>query len=269
MSVTKVMHTLTSSDGTQIAYQQSGEGPPLVLVHGGISDHSYWDPVRSALEARFGVYAIERRGRGHSGDSEPYAIAREYEDVAAIVASTGEATHLLGHSYGAVCAFEAALLAENLRTLVLYEPPFDPDGFGFLPEFIERLEELLAAGDRDGVIREMMADVVGLSPEELEQLEASSSWPALVATAHTLPRELRSVGAYRFDPERFRDLSVPTVLLEGDQSPESLRIGVRLVDETLRNSRIVTMPGVGHEAVETGPQIFAAAVLDALGRASP
>jgi pimeloyl-ACP methyl ester carboxylesterase len=91
---------------------------------------------------------------------------------------------------------------------------------------------------------------------------------ALVATAHTLPRE-RSVGAYRFDPERFRSLSVPTALLEGDQSPESLRIGVRLVDETLRNSRVVTMPGVGHEAVETGPEIFTAAVLDALGRASP
>jgi pimeloyl-ACP methyl ester carboxylesterase len=264
MNSTTVMQTLPSRDGTRIAYQRSGDGPALVLVHGGISDHSYWDPVRAALEAHLSVYAIERRGRGHSGDSHAYTIEREYEDIAALVESTREPTHLLGHSYGAICALEGALIADNIRTLVLYEPPFDPDGFGFPPGFAERLETLLAAGDRDEVITEMMAQVVGLSPEELAQLQAGPSWPALLATAHTLPRELRSVEHYRFDPQRFSRLDIPTVLLAGNESPDALQIGVRLVNETLANSRVITMPGVGHEAVETGPETFTTAVLDAL-----
>jgi pimeloyl-ACP methyl ester carboxylesterase len=216
------------------------------------------------MSATTSMHTLTSRGRGHSGDAQPYAIEREYEDIAAVVASTGEPTYLFGHSHGAICSIEAALLVHDLRGLVLYEPAFDPDGFGFPPGFIDRLEALLAAGDRDEVIRQMMADVVGLSPDELNQLEPSDSWPALVATAHTLPRELRSVESYRFDPERFRGLTVPTVLLEGDQSPDEIRIGVRLLNETMPNSRLVTMTGVGHEAVETGPEVLVAAVLDAL-----
>ncbi len=110
-----------------------------------------------------------------------------------------------------------------------------------------------------------MAEAVGLSPAELSELEATSHWQALVATAHTLPRELRSVEAYRFDPKRYHGLTVPTVLLEGDQSPAELRIGVALLDETLPNSRLVTMRGVGHEAVETRPELFADTVLACFG----
>jgi pimeloyl-ACP methyl ester carboxylesterase len=266
MSTSTTMHTITSPDGTGIAYQRSGEGPPLVLVHGGISDYSYWDSVRPALEESFTIYSMERRGRGSSGDVQPYASEREHEDIAALVDSSSTPVHLLGHSYGAFLSLEAALLTGNLQTLVLYEPPFEPGGFAFPPGFIDRLDALLAAGDRDGVIRVMLAEVVGLSPEELAELEATEHWPTLVATAHTLPRELRGVEAYRFDPERFRGLSVPTVLLEGDQSPAAFRIGVRMVDEVLPDSRLVTMPGVGHEAVETGPEVLVATVLDALAR---
>lgn len=253
---TATIHNVTSPDGTQIAYQLSGDGPPLVLVHGGISDHAYWHAVLPALEGRFRVYSMERRGRGHSGDAQPYGIEREYEDIATLVESIDEPAYLLGHSYGAICSAEAALLVDDLRALVLYEPPFDPNGFAFPTGFIDSLEALLASGDRAAVIREMMAEVVGLSREELAELEASESWPALVATAHTLPRELRSVESYRFDPERFRGLSAPTLLLDGDQSPDEIRLGVRLLDEVLPDSRLVTMPGVGHEAVETGPETF-------------
>jgi pimeloyl-ACP methyl ester carboxylesterase len=235
-----------------------------VLVHGGISDHSYWHAVLPALAERFSVYALERRGRGHSGDAQPYAIRREYEDIAALVESIEEPPSLLGHSYGALCSLEATLLVRDLRTLVLYEPPLHSARFEFPPGFVDRLDDLLATGDRDGVIREMMADVVGLSPTELAELAASASWPALVATAQTLPRELRSVEAYRFDPERFRGLRVPTVLLEGDESPAELRVGVRLLEKAVPDARLVTVPGVGHEAVETGPEIFAETVLACL-----
>ena len=265
MSTTRTIHTVTSPDGTQIAYQLSGDGPPLVLVHGGISDHAYWHAVLPALEARFSVYAMERRGRGHSGDTQPYAIEREYEDIAALVESIGEPAYLLGHSYGAICSAEAALQVDDLRALVLYEPPFDPNGFAFPPGFIDSLEALLAAGDRAGVIRQ--DDGGGhraRRPRSSQSSRRASPGRRSWRPRTPLPRELRAVEAYRFDAERFRALTVPTVLLDGDQSPDEIRLGVRLLDEVVPDSRLVTMPGVGHEAVETGPEIFAETVLGCL-----
>jgi pimeloyl-ACP methyl ester carboxylesterase len=256
-----------SRDGTPIAYESTGTGPALVLVHGGISDRTYWWSVLPALAARFTVHAIDRRGRGESGDAEAYAIAREGEDVAAVVEAIPGPVALLGHSYGGICALEAALLTDNLRTLVLYEPPL---GVSFPPGFFGRLEAALAAGDRDRAIETMMAEVVGLSPAELTALRASPSWAALVSTAHTLPREVRAVEEYRFDPERFRRLTLPAVLLAGELSPEPLRVaGMALAQRALPHARVVTMPGVGHEAVETGPGVFTAAVLASLAQAGP
>src|SRR5918998_1211125 len=116
------METILSRDGTRIAYRRIGEGPPLVLVHGAAADRGRWSPVLPALEKRFTVYAIDRRGRGGSGDAGSYTMEREFEDVATVVDSIGEPVNLLGHSYGALCALEAALLSRNIRKLVLYEP---------------------------------------------------------------------------------------------------------------------------------------------------
>src|SRR5215212_10319251 len=110
--------TVTSKDGTTIAYWRSGHGEPLVLVHGTTADHSRWAPVLPELEKHFSVCAIDRRGRGGSGDSDAYALEREFEDVAAVVDSFGEPAFLLGHSYGALCALEASVLARNVRKLV-------------------------------------------------------------------------------------------------------------------------------------------------------
>jgi pimeloyl-ACP methyl ester carboxylesterase len=237
----------------------------LVLVHGGISDHTYWRAVLPALSLRFTVYAMERRGRGESGDTDPYRIDREAEDVAALVDSIAEPALLLGHSYGALCSLEAALLTDHLRKLVLYEPPIHPDGFPAPAGLVGRLDAALAAGDRDRAVETMMREVVGLSPGELSALRAGPSWPSLVGTVHTLPREVRAAERYRFDPSRFQRLTLPARLLVGEQSPEPLRAGIVLAHRALVNSRVISMPGVGHEAVETGPEVFVAAVLEALG----
>src|SRR5918997_3847853 len=113
MEQNMLQESVASKDGTTIAYRRSGEGPPLVLVHGTAGDHGRWRPVLPAFEERFAVYAIDRRGRGGSGDSEDYTIEREFEDVAAVVDSVGEPALVLGHSYGALCALEAALLTRN------------------------------------------------------------------------------------------------------------------------------------------------------------
>ena len=112
---------VVSRDGTSIAVWQSGEGPPLVLIHGAAADHSRWAPVLPALEQRFTVFAVDRRGRGRSGDANDYALEREFDDVVAVVESAGEAVNVLGHSYGGICALEAALLTDRIRKLVLYE----------------------------------------------------------------------------------------------------------------------------------------------------
>src|ERR671910_1453332 len=139
-----------SVDGTPIAYSRSGEGTPLVLVHGTAADHSRWAPVLPAFEERFTVYAIDRRGRGGSGDSDDYAVEREFEDVAAMVDSLGEPVNVLGHSYGGLCALEAALRTRNVRKLVLYDPGIEVAGGEiYPPEGVERLGALLG-GDRGG-----------------------------------------------------------------------------------------------------------------------
>ena len=117
------MDHLVSKDGTNIAYERRGEGPPLVLVHGTGIDHTYWDPVAPELERLFTVYNVDRRGRGRSGDTAPYAIQREFEDVAALVEGIPQKAFLLGHSYGALCSLEAALLTTHIRKLILNEPP--------------------------------------------------------------------------------------------------------------------------------------------------
>jgi pimeloyl-ACP methyl ester carboxylesterase len=254
--------TATSVDGTPIAYRRSGEGPPLVLVHGTAADHARWAPVLPAFEERFAVCAVDRRGRGGSGDSDGYAIEGEFEDVAAVVDSIGEPVTLLGHSYGALCALEAALLTRNVRRLVLYDPGIEVAGEGiYPPEVIERLEALLRAGDRDGVVATTMREVAGLPPETVEHMRSQPAWQARVAAAHTIPRELRAVKAYRFDPERFRHLGVPTLVLSGGESPAALRKAAEAVDGTLPDSRIVIMSGHGHAAMDTGTELFTTEVL--------
>lgn len=144
-----LMEKIASKDGTPIACWRTGEGLPLVLVHGGISDHTYWDPILPELEQRFAVYTIDRRGFGQSGDySDSYAIEREYEDVAAVVDSIGEPMNLLGHSYGAICSLEAARLTpHHVEKLILYGPPIFPSP---PPGLLERLEGMLEAGIRKG-----------------------------------------------------------------------------------------------------------------------
>src|SRR5918994_1004774 len=257
-----LQETVTSEDGTRITGWRSGEGPPLVLVHGTAADHGRWKPVLPAFEERFTVFAVDRRGRGGSGDSDGYAVEREFEDVAVVVDSLGESVTLLGHSYGALCALEAALLTRNVRKLVLYDPGIEVAGQEIYPhEVIEHLEALLEAGDLDGVVATTIREVAGLPPEVVEHMRSQPVWQARVAAAHTIPRELRAVKAYRLDPERFGDLGVPTLLLSGGDSPAALRKAALEVDEMLLDSRLVVMPGHGHAAMDTGTDLFTKEVL--------
>ena len=257
--------TVTTEGGTPVAYWRYGQGPPLVLVHGTAADHSRWSPVLPALEKRFTVYAVDRRGRGGSGDAEAYAVEREFEDVAAVVDSLGQPVNLLGHSYGGLLALEVALLTPNVQRLVLYEPGIEAAGAEIYPhEIIGRMEAMLEAGDPEAVIEITMLEVAGLPPEAVEYMRTLPVWRARVDAAHTIPRELRAIKSYRLDPQRFENLGTPTLLLGGGDSPAALRKAVEALDEALSGSRKVVMEGQGHSAMDTGTDLFTAEVLNFL-----
>jgi pimeloyl-ACP methyl ester carboxylesterase len=254
--------TITSTDGTPIAYRRSGEGPPLVLVHGTAADHSRWRPVLPAFEEHFTVHAIDRRGRGDSGDADGYAVEREFEDVAAVVDSIEESVNVLGHSYGGLLALEATLLTGNVGKLVLYDPGIEVAGeVIYSHEVVERLDALLGEGDRDGVIETTMREVAGLPSETVEYMRSLPVWQARVDAAHTIPRELRAVKTYRLDPERFKIIGTPTLLLAGGDSPTALKKSAEAVDGAMPDSRLVVMDGQGHSAMDTGTDLFTSEVL--------
>ncbi|MCU0521116.1 MAG: alpha/beta hydrolase [Anaerolineae bacterium] len=257
------MEKVTSPDGTTIAYHRSGAGSPLVLIAGtGAANPVAWTAVLPALEKHHSVYAVDRRGRGESGDAPTYAIEREYEDIVAVVDSTGESTNLLGHSFGGLLVLEAALLTRNLRRLVIYEPWIPRQGVSMYPEgFIERLERLLDAGDREGVLTTHYRENVGMAAHEFELMKSSLAWPERLATAHTLPREMRAEEGYTFDAQRFKNLSVPTLLLLGGESSDIERASTEALGEALPNSRIAVMPGQQHLAMYAAPDLFLREVL--------
>jgi pimeloyl-ACP methyl ester carboxylesterase len=250
-----------SPDGTRIFFRTSGSGPPVVLVHGATASHVRWKPVVPALEEHFTVHAVDRRGRGESGDRDDYAIEREFEDVAAVVDAAGTEVDVVGHSSGGLYALEAALLAGNVRKLVLYEPAITPELLRYPPEFVARLEGLLEAGDREGIISTFAREIVRMTEDDLARFKGMPAWPERVKAAHTIPRELRTMGNYEFVPERFRNLDTPTLLLQGGDSPDSFTKGIEVLDATLPNSQVAVLPGQQHIAMDTAPELFAREVL--------
>ena len=216
------LKSVESPDGTVIGCHVAGAGPPMVLVHGTSADHTRWASVIPQLAARWTTYAVDRRGRGASSDAEPYAVESEFADVAAVIDAVGEEVDVIGHSYGAVCTLEGALRTSQIRRLVLYEPPL-PVGIDIYPPgLIERLEALLAAGDREGVVTTFLREVVRMPADELDAMRRDPSWAGRLMAAHTIPRELRIADDYEPDFARFATLSVPTLLLVGGESPPFL-----------------------------------------------
>jgi pimeloyl-ACP methyl ester carboxylesterase len=233
----------------------------LVLVHGTTADQARWAPVLPALREHFTVYACDRRGRGASGDGPSYAIEREFEDVAAVVDGIGGPVDLLGHSYGALCSLEAAVLARSLRRLVLYEPPI-PAGIPITPPgVVDRLQALLDAGDKDGVVAVFMSEVPRVPPGQLERMRTLPAWRARVAAAATIPRELRAHDRYSFAEEKFHELKVPVLLLLGGESPPFFRAALESVQAAVPTARLVVLPGQKHVAIDTAPDLFAREVI--------
>ncbi|MCI0856132.1 MAG: alpha/beta hydrolase [Chloroflexi bacterium] len=257
-NVVSDMQTVTSADGTSIAYWYSGEGPPLLLVHGGMSDRSAWILVQPLLAEHFTVYTINQRGREGSGEPKPFAFESYFEDVVALIDKIGEPVHLLGHSGGALCSMGVALRTDRLRSLILYEPPAPTAALEKLTA--SRIRELVEAGDNEGAALEFFRIGPQVPEEDIERMRQSPIWPHLVSLAPTLVPEIDAFMEYEFTISDYSAIDVPLLLLVGSDSPPDLRaVSDQLVD-LVPDVRLVELEGQQHGANFDAPELFAAEV---------
>lgn len=252
------MHRVTTPDRTIVSYDRYGSGPPLVLVHGGFSDHkTNWEFVKPLFEKQFTTYAIARRGRGETDRTEGHCLEDESRDVLAVIQSIGEPVFLLGHSYGAHTALAAAAEAPDwVRKLVLYEPAWPRI---IQNENLAQLEELAEVRDWEGFAVSFFRDRLCVPVEELNELRATELWPPIITDAEASLGDLRALSGYDFSAERFRDLRVPVMLQIGTNSPRDLYVTDALC-AVLQDVHIEELHGQAHEGMTTAPKMYAEAV---------
>jgi pimeloyl-ACP methyl ester carboxylesterase len=257
------MDTVKSKDGTTIAFDRSGEGPALILV-GGALQHRALDPstaqLASLLAPSFTVHNYDRRGRGDSGDTVPYAVEREIEDLDALIDEAGGSAFVFGMSSGAVLALDAAANRLAITKLALYEPPMVvDDSRPPVPEdYVARLTEL-ASCDRPGdAIEVFMTEGVGLPAEAVASMRGAPFWPAFEAVAHTLAYDGAIVAATMsgkpLPTDRWASVTIPTLVVDGDASPAWARNAVRALVDVLPAARRRTLEGQTHQV---DPEVLA------------
>ncbi len=246
------MQLVRSHDGTSIAFEQSGAGPAVILVNGALADHSAGTVLAALLASRYTVISYDRRGRGASGDTPPYAVAREVEDLAAVLAAAGGSAFVFGHSSGAVLALEAARTLA-FQKLALYEPPFMVDHSRQLPpdDYVARLAGLVAAGRRGDAVEFFMTRAVDVPPEMVAQMRQSPVWWAeMEAMAPTLPYDGAIMGdTMRGSPQplqRWASVTLPTLVMDGGASPDWARTAVQATVDALPHAQRRTLPGQTH-----------------------
>lgn len=258
------MYKVTSTDGTEIGFIKKGTGPALILVHGTTADHTRWLPIIPYFENHFTVYAVDRRGRGQSGDSPGYSLIKEAEDIAAVAHSINEPLFILGHSYGGLVALEAALHIDNLKKLILYEPPI-PAGLPLYPEgTIEKMQTYIDNNKNEAALEVMLREVVEMPDYEFEKYRKLPVYQRRIELAPTIPREIMVELDFEFLPDRYKNFNVPTMLLLGGDSPEIFHEITNLLDKVLPNSRMVSMDGQQHIAMDTNTELFTQTVIDFL-----
>jgi pimeloyl-ACP methyl ester carboxylesterase len=238
------MGTVTSRDGTAIAFDQTGAGPALILVVGAFNTRATGAPLAQVLEQRFTVLNYDRRGRGESGDTAPYAIEREIEDLDALIAHAEGSAYVFGYSSGAILALRAAAQGLAIPRLAFYEPP--PTGVR-AGELAPELAEFIAAGRRGDAVELFQTEAVGIPPAVVAQMRTAPFRPALEQLAQTLVYESTILQALPTD--LISSVRAPTLVLDGEQSPEVMRQAARALADALPAGRYRTLEGVGHDIV--------------------
>lgn len=249
-----------SGDGTVIAYRRSGEGAPVVLVGGAFGTAESEAPLADLLASRLDVITYDRRGRGSSGDTAPYTVEREIEDLGALLAEAGGSASVYGVSSGAALGLEAAAAGLPITQLALYEPPYrmDPAGVADTSAYAQRLTALLAL-ERRGDAVELFLSVVGLPAEAIARMRTSPSWPGLVSLAHTLAYDSAVLGLGPVPFERLAEVRTRVMVVDGGASPVFVRDTARAVAAALPRGRHRTLTGQTHEVA---PHVLAPVLED-------
>lgn len=252
-----------STDGTRICWVARGTGEPLMLVHGGGADHTRLEPFANLLSDRFAVHLVDRRGRGMSGDGDTYDIELEYDDIASVAEAIGQELTLLGHSYGGPIVIGAATRTDAIARVIAYEGW--PSLSGSPPAYeigdaAERIQALLDSDDRDGAVTLVFRDLVGLDETHLADMRTQPFWQARLAAAATLPRELRTEPTIQMAPADLAAIESPVLLVIGSQNESALRPGADRLCSHLRDARVHVLPGQGHMAFDTAPDLLASTI---------
>jgi pimeloyl-ACP methyl ester carboxylesterase len=254
------VETITSRDGTEIAFDRIGQGPPVIMVGGAFSWRRWRGFVELAdlLSPHFTVLNYDRRGRGDSGDTQPYAVEREFDDLQAIIGAGGGSASVWGLSSGGILACEAARAGVAIEKIAAYEPPFIVDPSGGVPpdDFVSRVGALVARGRRSQAVKYFMARVMGM-PALIPSLMSlwPPMWSKLKATAHTLPYEAALIDRYvrgrPVDDAYWRSVALPALIVSGEKSPEKLRKGAAAIAAALPNAEHRELAGVSHNVKMT------------------
>jgi pimeloyl-ACP methyl ester carboxylesterase len=240
---------VTSADGTTIHFEQRGSGAPVILVGGAFNDRTTVAGLADVLAGDFTTIAYDRRGRGDSGDSAEYAVEREIEDLAALIAQVGGTASVFGHSSGAVLALEAAAAGIGIERVVAYEPPYATDEHP-RADVVAEVRARLAAGDRDGAVATFLK-VAGTPEEMIEGMKQAPAWGWFTALAHTLPYDLTICGpGARPRVENLARISVPALVIGGGASDDALQAGARAAAEAVPGARHETLEGQDHGVLQ-------------------
>lgn len=246
------MSKVTSPDGTPIGYDRRGSGPALILVDGALGHRAFgtMPTLATRLADGFTVYAYDRRGRGQSGDTAPYAVAREVEDLGALIEEAGGSAYVYGLSAGAALALEAVASGLPIGRLALYEPPFaaagSPDDPRYGREPMDRLNALLAAGRYEDAAVHFMS-MVGDTPQWVERIRRSSMWPMFRAVAPTLEYDNAVIGDGSVPVARAALVTVPALVMDGGASPAAMRRACAALAEALPSAAYRTLGGQTHQ----------------------
>ena len=247
------MEKLRSKDGTAIAYEQEGRGPALVLVDGALCSRAFgpMKAVSAALQSHFTVFRYDRRGRGDSGNTLPYSVEREIEDLGAVIAAAGGSAYVCGLSSGAALALETAACGAPVRKLALYEAPFIVDDTRPpLPgDFLANLKDAIAQDRRGEAVKQFMK-LVGVPGFGICMMRLMPVWRKLKAVAHTLPYDISIVAEnQRGKPlplGRWAGATAPTLVMDGGKSPAWMRNAMKALADTLPNAKLQTLDGQTH-----------------------
>ncbi len=242
-----VIETVSSADGTTIAFEKSGDGPPVVVLGGGLNDKAMFATLAELLSGQFTVFNYDRRGRGDSGDGDPeqYSIDREVEDLAAVLDAAGESSSVFANCTGGMIAIRAATQGVPMARLALYEPPYSapktPDGV------MRRVKNLVAEGRRGEAVTLFQKQVVRFSDEMVEKFKKHPAWEAFEALAPTIVYDGVITDEHGSIPfGLLRQVTAATLVISGSASPPWIQESCETLSEGIPLARHVSMPGEGH-----------------------